>query len=236
MFTRSITNRDPMWLRLVLRAPDDDTGNGAAGDIDPGDDVESEKDDGKSTGRTLTQAQIDRMIGREKTTAERAATRKLLEDLGVTDAAEARKLLESARKAADKDKTETDKLREKTTAAESAAAEARREAAAARQERQVDRALIGANVDPKRLDRMAKLVRLELDDDADEDAIKAAVGQVREDFAEAFAGDDQDKDKRRAPSGDGKGKTPRAPRGQTESGIDRGRQRARDLMGTSKTA
>jgi hypothetical protein len=223
---------------LYHRAPDEGDGDGGA---DTGDEGDGDAEDTGSTdsGKTFTEADMNRIRQRETKKAESAARRKLLDDLGVSDPAEAKKILDKAKAAAEKDRTEQDRLRDKATEAEKAAAQARRETAQLKLDRDVDRALAKAGVQTSRLDRIAKLVIGELGDDPDADDIKSAIDTIRDDFPESFAesGDDEGVG-RRAPSGEGRGGTP--PKGQRGGGKEnpetRGRERARMLQGrtTSK--
>jgi hypothetical protein len=234
---RTMTDRYTPRLTPWMLAPDDETGHGA----DPADEGETEETTGGDSTRTFTQAEVDRMVGGRATKAEKAARTKLLEELGVSDPAEAKKILEAARKAAEKDKTELDKARDQATTAAQTAAEARAEAAQARRERAIDRALVQADVSPKRLDRMAKLVAIELDPDADDmaEAIAAAVAAVKDDMPEAFASSSEPKPAGKAPSSDGKppvgGKAP-ARGGTSKDPLSRGAELARAHQGRSTTS
>lgn len=243
MFVKTMTPY-PHSLQGFLRAPDDESGSGAPGadDGDGGDDGDGEDggDTGQDTGRTFSQRDMDRIRIRETRKAESKARQALLAELGVNDPKEAKRIIEAAAKAAEKDKSEQDKLREQATAAQRAADEAKREAAAAKLERTVDRALVKAGVQSNRMDRIARLVHGELGDEPDEDDIKAAIDAVKDDFPEAFADNgDGDGKGRRAPSGDGRGGTP--PKGQRggakEDPAARGADRARQMQGrTAATA
>jgi hypothetical protein len=227
---------------LYHRAPDegDGDGGGTGGDTDGSEDEGDADDSAGDTKKTFTEADMNRIRIRETKKAESAARRKVLEDLGVSDPAEAKKIIDAAKKASEKDKTEQDRLREKATQAEREAQAAKAEAAQLKLDRDVDRALAKAKVDGRRLDRIAKLVLAELGDDPDADDIKTAIDTIRDDFPEAFAEDDgeQRQGERRAPSGEGRGGTP--PKGQRGGGKEnpetRGRERARMLQGrtTSK--
>lgn len=244
MFVKTMTPY-PHSLLGFLRAPDDESGSGApAGDGDSEDGDQGDGDEGGDEGqpeRTYSQRDMDRIRRRETDKANRRGRADLLAELGVTDPKEAKRLIEQAAKAAERDKSEQDKLRDKATAAETAAAEAKREAAQAKLERSVDRALVTAGVQPKRMERIAKLVHGELtEDEPDADDIKAAIESVKDDFPEAFADDDgDDGGKRRAPSTEGRGGTPaRGTRGGAkEDPAARGAERARKMQGrTAATA
>lgn len=246
MFVKTMTP-DEWYPWRFLRAPDDESGQGAPPDTgdddDAADDDDSDAAGSSDSGKTYTQRDMDRIRRRETRKAEGAGRRALLSELGIDDPAEAKRVIEAARKAADKDRSEQDRLREKATQAETAAQQAKREAAEAKLSRTVDRALVKAGVQPARLDRIARLVHGEFDgDEPDDDDIKAAIEAVRDDFPESFAAADDDGDdrgKRRAPSGEGRGGTP--PKGQRGGGKEdpmaRGAERARKMQGrTAATA
>lgn len=64
---------------------------------------------GDATGKTYTQAELDRMFGDRATRAGEAATKKLLEDLGLKDPAELKARLQAAKEAEDAQGTALDK-------------------------------------------------------------------------------------------------------------------------------
>lgn len=228
MFVRSPTNPFGSILPRYL-APDDETGE--AGEESASD----EPDESQGDGRTYTQAELDRILTGRVGKADKTAKRHLLEQLGVKDEAEARKLIEAHRKASEKDKSELERERSRATEASAAAEAAKREAATMKLQVKIDRALLAADADPKRLERLSRMVFVDLEDDADDDDIKAAIESVRGDFAEAFVKSDSEtepeKKKGPAPSGaarDGKGPKGGAP---VTDAMTRGRDRARQLQG-----
>jgi hypothetical protein len=233
MFVRSFTHRRLFTGLPGYLAPPDDGGQGGDGGDDDGDDDKGSGD----AQRTLTQAQIDRMIGRERTTAERAAARRLLEDLGVKDAGEAKRLLAEAKKAADKDRTETERAQTEAAEHKTAAEQARREAATAKLQLKIDRKLLAADADPARLERISKNVFVDLDDDADDAAIDAAIAAMKSETPEWFkaggAGDDDKGTKRTGPAPSGAATGGHGPNGRAkpEDAMTRGRERARRLQG-----
>lgn len=240
MFVRMMTHRNLSILPWYL-APDDGGGSGG-GDGDGGDDGD-QGDAGDS--RKFSQDDVNRYTGRSRAEGEKAARKAMLESLGVKDEAEAKKLLEAQRKAAEKDRSELDTAKAKATEHETAARAARREAADAKLELQIDRALLAAEANPKRLARLSKLVKSELGDEPGEDDIKDVIAELKSEFAEQFTaskGDDagdEEKGKRKtgpAPSGqarDGKGASKGAG---ASSALDRGRERARRHQGRTDTA
>lgn len=234
MFVRTPTRPYGSILPLYL-APDDESGQSTGdADTDQGD------SDTGSSGRTFTQADVDKIAGRRASEGEKAAARKMLEELGVKDVGEAKKVIEAARKAAEKDKTELERERTKASEATTAAETARREAAVAQAQLKIDRHLLAAGAEPQRLERLSKMVFVELDDDADDDAIKEAIESVKTDFAEAFTKtDDANEGKKKtgpAPSGaarDGAGGKKQVP---VTDAMTRGRERARKLQGRDQPA
>lgn len=222
---------------LYHRAPDDGSGDG--GDPGDGDDGDASGDDGDDedagSERTFSQADMDRIRRAETKKALNQGRKALLEELGISDPKEAKKLIEAAAKAADKDRSDIDRAREGRTAAEAKAAEAERKLAEVQLERDIDRALATAGVQPKRLARVAKLVALELGDEPDSDDIKAAIETIRDDLPEAFAQSGDGDGGRRAPSGEGKGGKPPAGQrgGNKEDPMARGAALAAQRQGRS---
>ena len=224
---------------LYHRAEDDGGGDGPG--EDDIDDDGTDDDDSTGSGKTFTEADMNRIRLRETRKAEQTARKKLLEELGVTDPTAAKKALAKIKADEEKNKDAIQKAAEAKAEAERAADEANREAQQARLERKVDRALVKASVDPKRIDRIAKLVHGELGDEPDDDELAEAIETIKGEFPEAFTeteGDDGKKDEGRkpAPSGSGKGGSPAGKRGSVSSGIERGAQRARERMGIKTTA
>lgn len=236
MFVRMLTHRHLFSTFPWYLAPADDSGQGAGGD--GGDDDGGDDKGGDEGGRTFTQAELDRIVGRRASESERQASRKLLEELGVKDAGEAKKLLDAARKAADRDKSETEKATAKAAEQETIAQRATREAAEARMQLKIDRKLLAAGVKPAKLERLSKTVYVELEDDADDDAIKTAIDDIKTDFPEAFTDDngEGEKDRKTGPAPSGRAADGKGPKGNkgTTSALERGRQRARELQGRDK--
>lgn len=229
---------------LYHRAPDEGDGSGGGGGTDDGDGDEGDdgdEDGSTDSGKTFTEADMNRIRLRETRKAETAARKKLLDELGVTDPAAAKKALAKIKADDEKNKDAIQKAAEAKTEAERAADEAKRDASQARLERKVDRALVKANVDPKRIDRIAKLVHGELGDEPDDDDLAEAIETIKGEFPESFAevedGDGKkDEGRKPAPSGNGKGGTPAQKRGSVSSGLSRGAERARTHMGIKTTA
>ncbi len=166
----------------------------------------------------LTQADVDKA----KREAKKATYAEVAQTLGCT-VEEAKALVEAKRAADDATKTETQKALEAAEAKNKAADE--RERATARKERALDLrlALVAANVTGDRLDKAAKLLLSDLADDADEDAIKAAVETFKTETPEWFG-----EAKPPPPGSDPQGRGPGGGAGGAKTGMDAGRQRAID--------
>lgn len=148
-------------------------GTGSGGDPGTGagsDDRESSKP--KPSTVTLTQAELDALIAREKAAAKKAAE-------------------DAAKQAAERAKMdEAERLKAEKADAEKAAEAAKREALAAKVEVAAERAALAAQVDPGKVDRFLRLVDLAdleavtVDGKPDGDAIKKAVESTLADFPE----------------------------------------------------
>lgn len=233
MFVRSSIHNRRLFSSLpVYLAPDDGGGAGGAGGGDGGDGDSGAAGD---KDRTFTQADVDRIAGRRASEGEKAATRKLMEDLGVTDAKEAKRLLDAARAADEKNKTDLQKAQDLAAQHETSAQQSKREAAEAKLQLKIDRKLLKAGADTGRLERISKNVFIDLPDDADDSAIDTAIEAMKSETPEWFKTDDSGdttKPKKTGPAPSGKaqdGKGPK-PGGTTESALDRGRERARRLQ------
>lgn len=231
MFVRSmIHNRRLFTFLPVYLAPDKGDGDGGAGDGDAG------AGDGDGDGKTFTQAQVDALMGKTRGAAASTTKRELLEALGVKDETEAKKLLAAAKAADEKNKTELERAQTKAAEHETAAQAYRREATQVKLQLKIDRQLLKAKADPNRLERLSKSVYVDLEDDADDDAITAAIEAVKTDFPEAFTADDEtgsDGKKKTGPAPSGNAQGGKGPKtgGTTESALDRGKARARLLQG-----
>ena len=142
-------------------------------------------------GRTFTQSELDKIVGRRAKTAETAARTALLAELGVEDLGGLKGLLEEKRKNDEAAMTEAERAR---ADAQRAKAEAEAERSAAQAERIQARLslmlLTGeAPVQTSRLDDALELAQKPLREaEGDEDdRIAAAVDRVRERFPEWFA-------------------------------------------------
>jgi hypothetical protein len=162
---------------------------------------------------TVSKAEAQRLADQAKKDAEKA----LREQYGI-DPDEVKKILDDRKAAEDARKDEVTKAQEAAAERERKAEEREREAAKRERAANVRAALLAADV---RSDRLAKAELLvKVDDDADEEAIKAAVDAVKADTPEWF------------PTNSAAGPTirpggPRPVATNTASGIAAGRERAR---------
>jgi hypothetical protein len=171
-----------------------------------------------NAGAGLTQADLDKA----KREAKKAAIAEVAATLGCT-VEEAKALVDAKKAADDQQKTETQRLLDAAQERERKADE--RERATARKEQALDLrlALVSAKIADDRLDKAAKLLLADLADDADEDAIKAAVETFKTETPEWFG-----EAKPPPPGSDPQGRGPSGGAGGAKTGMDAGRQRAID--------
>lgn len=157
---------------------------------------------------SFSQEEVNAIATREKAEGERAAERKLAEQLGVP-VAEAKKILQAHKDAQTAALTEAERAKQEAEQEKEAAAKDRAEAAAERLLVKKERALIRAGLHEGRLGRAVKLVEVD-DPAADDAALDKAVGDLKKEMPELFT-----RPPGAAPSGSPQG-TPPAPAGQPE--------------------
>ncbi len=186
--------------------------------------------------KTVPQSEVNRIIEARVGETKRATEEAIAKQLGVP-VEEAKRMIEAAKAADDKDKSEAQLAREKadreaadSTAEKTAAAKERHEAS-------VERALVRSikvptDVKPEDEDewidkKVARLVRLvDVEVGADAAAIKAAVDALRKDEPLLFGSAESDTPGRSsAPNSDPKGSPPKKPQG--EDAMTRGAERAK---------
>lgn len=178
--------------------------------------------------KTFTQEQVTAMLAAEKAQGQRAAERTMLEGLGVTDAAEAKRILDAHREAERQRLSDTERAKQDADAAKARADADRAAAAAERRAAAIERQLVRAGLQlPENADEaekaLAKAVRLvELEGEPTPDAVKAAVDDVKAQFAPLFT---PATDAGRPTGGDPNGRGQR-PNG-APTGVAAGRERAR---------
>jgi hypothetical protein len=155
--------------------------SGGEGPVDPPKPDPEPRSDPKPDPKpeSLTQADVDRAARQAVKDAEKA----LGEKYGMTPE-QAKKLAEDRQAAEDAAKDDVTKAQEQAKAREVAADERERKAAAKERAADVRSALLAAGVKPDRLAKAERIV--ELDDDADSDAITAAVESLKGDTPEWF--------------------------------------------------
>lgn len=163
-------------------------------DIDDDDDDDEGDDEGGSNrkgGKTFTQRQVNAVATREKREGKKAGRREVLEELGFKSLEEAREAIQKQQDGKAKDDDELSKERKKLEKEKADAAQARQEAAKDRHDARVERRLLAAGVPLKKLEKVARLVDVEVGVEADE--IDEAIDSIKEDFPELF-GSNSDSD------------------------------------------
>ncbi len=203
--------------------------SGRIGPVVCGGDEGEEGDDGDQGDdgdrpKTFTQAELDRIAGRARTEARKAAQTELAEQLGCT-VDEAKAILDERRAAEDGKKSEADKALDAARAAQAAADQARAEAAAERLAAKVERKLTAAGVPEASLARAVRT--LALDPDADDDAIAAEIEALQADVPALFTAANDGDDKPKPPPAPG-GTGAKPPVNQaTKTALDAGAEMAR---------
>lgn len=168
-----------------------DGGDGSGGDggSDPGGE------------KKLTQAEVTRIATREKSEGNKAGRAALLKELGIDDPKEASRLIELAKKKENEDLSETERARKDATEAENKVKTQEAELARDRLNAKVERRLVaaGLQLDKKDEDKaekqLARAVRLlDLDLAADQDAIKAAVKELKDEMPNLFTETDDEEE------------------------------------------
>lgn len=141
---------------------------------------------------TLTQAQVDAIVARQRTEAGDKATAKLLADLGVTSIDDAKALVAAKKAADEKDLSDAQKATKRAEEATAKALADSATAAATTRRANVTLALAGAAVRTDRITQATTLLLADLPADADEkaiaEAVKAQTTAMPEFYATAGAG------------------------------------------------
>jgi hypothetical protein len=185
--------------------------------------------------KTYTQAELDRMLAREKDQGGRAGEKALLKKLGLpedTKPEAVKAILDEKKAEDDKQKSEAARAKEAADAAKAASDKEKADAATERHQAAVERHLVRAGVGAgetddvklaKAIERAAKLV--EVEKGADPEAIAAAVADLKKDMPTLFTAAATDGQQ---PDGDVKTQTRKASDG-NKSGIERGKAKAAEL-------
>jgi hypothetical protein len=142
-----------------------------------------DNDDGGTPPKTFTQEELDRITGRARAEAKRAAAAELAEALGCT-VDEAKAKIAAASAADDATKSETQKALDAAKAAQAEAEAAKANAAAERLAARIERKLTAAGVPEATLARAARL--LDVDPDADDEAIAAEIETLQSEVPALF--------------------------------------------------
>jgi hypothetical protein len=141
---------------------------------------------------SFTQADLDRIVGREKAEAKRTAEKQFAETLGVT-VDEAKAIIAAKNTADDAAKSEAQRALDAATATQAEAVQAKADAVRERFEAKVERALVNAGVgsgieDPAKaaaaVTRATRMVTL--DTDSDDAAIAAEIEALKADVPGLF--------------------------------------------------
>lgn len=174
-----------IWSCLRFEEPDK---GGAPTPPEP--DPENDSDDDV---KTLTQAELNRMDAvaraRGKRQAEKDITEQYAEQFGMS-LSEAAEIVKAHREKQDAEKSEAQKAKEAAEAEKAAAAQEKAEASRERHDVKVERELIKAGLDPQKVERIAKMVTVEVG--AEPEAITEAVGEVKTDFPALFSASEGD--------------------------------------------
>lgn len=172
---------NPFSLLNCLRFEED--GGGGAAPATPTED-EQDDDEGKVT---FTQSELnEKFISREKR-AKKQAQREFEESLASKfgmSLQEAEELVKKQKEQQDAEKSEAQKAREAAEAEKAAAATEREQAKSERHSLKVERALMVAGVDPAKVDRISKMVTVEVG--AEDEAITEAVEEIKQEFPAVF--------------------------------------------------
>lgn len=164
-------------------------------DDDDDTDDEGDNDEGQSNrkgGKTFTQRQVNAVATREKREGKKAGRRELLEELGFESVDELRESIQKQKEGKAKDDDELSKERKKLEKEKSDAEKLRSEAAKDRHDARVERRLLSAGVPLKKLEKVARLVDVEIGVEADE--IDDAIDSIKEDFPELFGSNSDSED------------------------------------------
>lgn len=158
------------------------------------DEEDDDEDEGEGEPRTFNQEEVNSIMSREKKAGRRSGKRQVLEELGFASVSEAKeKLAKASDTGKPKGKNKENEDDGDDDGQDSLAAE-RREIALDKVSVKVERALLAANIDPKKAEKAVRLIDLEDLIDGDADDIEAAVEALEEEFPEFFPEEDNEGD------------------------------------------
>lgn len=170
-------------------------------DEEEDDDGEDDESEAKSKGKkkpeevVMTQRRFTSVMSREKSEGKRAGRRALLQELDVEDVDELKALVEKGRGKDSSDEKDQRRNATETDKAKRERDEARAEAEKLRLDTKKERALLEADVPAKQVARVARM--LDIEPDADDSEIEAAVEDLKEQFPHLFTAatvDDEDEE------------------------------------------
>lgn len=216
----------PLERYMLLEGEEDGgTESGGAGGTGSG--------GGNAGGNTgIPQNRVDEIVKGRVAETKKATEERIATELGVP-ITEAKALIAEARKKADAEKSEAQKEQEAARAEREESAKSKAEAQQERLAARIERTLIRAGLvvtDDEKGDRqLARALRLiDVDSDADADAIKKAVGDLKEDMPSLFGEKESESNtgRRSDPTGKPPGKKA------TEDAYAKGLERAKTAQST----
>lgn len=186
----------PCWLYSdgtilpVISGGDGSTESGGSGD-GTNDNGTGGEGEGENKGEAkFTQADLNRLLAREKSDGKRVAQAELLTTLGVNNMDEAKAVLEAAREAEAKNLSEAEKAKKDAETAKAASDTEKAEATKVRMAAMVERALLraGIGIDDKDGDEQLELVArmIVVEPEATQDQVNEAVADLKKKMPQLF--------------------------------------------------
>lgn len=166
-------SKDGSWIRPVI--------SGAADDGD--DDGNTDGDDEKPT---LTQKQLNEILGNRVGKAKEKAISDLVKSLGLESADDLKGVVEAAKKASEQSKTDLEKAQGEATTYKSKAESVTGELESFKLVTAIKFALIDEGLKPKEAELAAKLVDVNENDD---EKIKGAIAELKKIMPQIFTGE-----------------------------------------------
>ena len=141
--------------------------------------------------RTLTAAELESVAARAAGRGSRKATKELAKELGFDSVAAMKDFVGAQKKAQDEAKSDDEKAKEETATEAAGLAEDRALVRTERLDLAIQRAIVATGIsEQKKLDRIAALIRDELDPDLEPDdwdeGVKVAIETLKEEWPELF--------------------------------------------------
>lgn len=175
---RSWLYSDGTILPVISGGDGEGDGAGEGGDGANGD---GGGDDGE---KKFSQADLNRLLAREKSDGKRVAMAEALSALGVKDIDEAKNIITTVKDAEQKNLSDAEKAKNEAIKAREDADKEKAEAAREKLSAMKERALVKAKVADEQISLVAKLV--EVDDGADQDAVNVAVEDLKKTMPQLF--------------------------------------------------